>query len=244
MWTVGNAGTYNRIEDYVNKVVMNASITKEGNFVDDFTTHVDDNKETWNEEGVLTNGRWDHIHRSQVADNGYMDIEGEETIMSHKNHMHKLLEWHIRLGHMSMKLIQRLAKAGFIPKVLSRCQIPICAGCLHGKMTRQPWRRKGGDHVIASHVNQPGECMSVDQLYSSIPGLVGQIKGIPIRLRYGVATIFVDHYSDYTYAFIQTDDSSAQTLLAKKEFERHALNVGINIGKYHADKCRFIDNDD
>jgi hypothetical protein len=121
-----------------------------------------------------------------------MNIEQEDTTRLHTNHMHELLEWHICLGHMSMKRVQKVALDRIKSKVLATCKIPICAGCLHGKRTRQPWRRKGGGHSIASHVNQPGECVSVDQMHSSIPGLVGQIKGIPTRLRYRVATVFVD----------------------------------------------------
>jgi hypothetical protein len=48
--------------------------------------------------------------------------------------------------------------------------------------------------------------------------------------------------SHYTYVFLQMDASSQQTLLAKKEFERHAMSAGIEIQKCHADNSRFIDN--
>jgi hypothetical protein len=74
---------------------------------------------------------------------------------------------------------------------------------------------------------------------SNILELVGQIKGIPTRLRYRV---FVDNMSDYTYVFLQTDSNSKQPLLAKKELERHAMGAGIKIQKYHADNSRYIDN--
>jgi hypothetical protein len=138
-----------------------------------------------------------------------------------------------------MKQIQALAREGLLPRVLAKCRIPICAGCLHGKLTRKAWRHIGETKHIET-VSCPGECVSVDQMNSNIPGLVGQIKGIPTRLRCQVATIFVDHMSDHTYVFLQTYASSQQTLLAKKEFEQHAMSAGIKIQKYHADNGRFV----
>jgi hypothetical protein len=85
---------------------------------------------------------------------------------------------------MSMKQIQKLASEGTLPKVLSKCKIPVCTGCLHGKLTRKAWRTKGEVRHIAESAEYPGDCVSVDQMNSSVPGLVGQIKGIPTRLRY------------------------------------------------------------
>jgi hypothetical protein len=79
-------------------------------------------------------------------------------------------------------------------------------------------------------------------MYSSVTGLVGQLKGIPTRKQYRVATVFVDHIGDYTYTFMQADDTSEQTLLAKREFECNALGMGVRIKKYHADNGRFVDN--
>jgi hypothetical protein len=136
---------------------------------------------------------------------------------------------------MSMKCIQILAAEGTLPKILSKCKIPICAGCLHGKLPRKAWRHKGEVKHIAEGALQPEDCVSVDQMNSNIPGLIGQLKGIPTRLRYRVATVFLDHMSDYTYVFLQTDASSQHTLLAKTEFERHVMSSNIKIKKYHAE---------
>jgi hypothetical protein len=41
---------------------------------------------------------------------------------------------------------------------------------------------------------------------------------------------------------MQTDDTSEQTMLAKRELERHALGMGVRIKKYHADNSRFVYN--
>jgi hypothetical protein len=112
---------------------------------------------------------------------------------------------------------------------------------MNGKMTQKPWRNKNEANHIADNAKLPGKCVSVDQIISTVPGLIIQVKGIPTRKRYQIATIFVDHASDYTYIHFQTDSTSAETLAAKHSFERHANGVGVTIKKYHADNGRFID---
>jgi hypothetical protein len=57
-----------------------------------------------------------------------------------------------------------------------------------------------------------------------------------------VATVFVNYMSDYTYMFIQTNDTSELTMLAKNEFKQNAMGMGARIKKYHADNGRFVDN--
>jgi hypothetical protein len=68
-----------------------------------------------------------------------------------------------------------------------------------GRLTRQPWRHKGQNKNIADKAVNPGDCVSAGQMYSSIPGLVGQLKGIPTFKQCRVATVFVDHMSDYAF---------------------------------------------
>jgi hypothetical protein len=57
-----------------------------------------------------------------------------------------------------------------------------------------------------------------------------------------LATAFVDHFSDYTYIFFQTDATLSQSLLAKKEFEQIAEGMGVRVKRYHTDNGRFVDN--
>jgi GAG-pre-integrase domain len=171
-----------------------------------------------------------------------MVIEGEdyEGRLSDQSPSTELMHWHQRFGHISMARLQRLASEGVLPTRLAKCAIPICPSCLFGKMTRRPWRVKSDHSTLSATVKLPGEMVSVDQLISTVPGLIAQIKGIPTRQRYYVATVFVNHASDYTFVHFQTDTGSAETLTAKHEFERHASGVGLNIKKYHADNGRFI----
>jgi len=55
----------------------------------------------------------------------------------------KLLSWHYRLGHLSFKQLQELAKLKCIPRQLVNCVPPKCPACLFGKMMKKAWRTKG-----------------------------------------------------------------------------------------------------
>jgi hypothetical protein len=154
----------------------------------------------------------------------------------------ELLRIHQCLAHIPMARIQRLAKQGYFSPRLATCRIPLCQACVYGKLTRTPWR-KNKDHQrkIGGETTAPGECVSVDQLESSVPGIIGQLKGIPTRSRYKVATVFVDHHSNLSYVHLQISTSSEETLQAKREFELYANSFGIHIKHYHADNGRFAD---
>ena len=88
----------------------------------------------------------------------------------------------------------------------------------------------------------PGQVVSVDQLESSTPGFVAQLKGLLTTQRYNYATIFVDQYSKLSFVFLQKRITSAETVLAKQSFERFARDHGVKILHYHADNGRFADN--
>jgi hypothetical protein len=149
--------------------------------------------------------------------------------MGHQPPTAELLDLHHWMGHLSMRRLQKLAKEGILPKRLATCDVPICTGCIYGKMARNKWRTKGETSTIASTVKHAGDCISVDQLISNMPGLIAQLKESPTRERYRVATIFVDHHTDNTYVHLQPDSSAFHTLLAKHEFERHMLSKGVTV---------------
>eukprot|EP00957_Ditylum_brightwellii_P141992 10817669-Ditylum_brightwellii.AAC.1 len=51
--------------------------------------------------------------------------------------------------------------------------------CTYGSMTRRPWRVK---QSLNTHHNilpayHPGQCVSIDQMESTTPGVVAQLKG-------------------------------------------------------------------
>ena len=84
--------------------------------------------------------------------------------------------------------------------------------------------------------------MSVDQLESSMPGFIPQLKGKLTKQCYHAATVFVDHYSGLSYIHMQRQLTSAKTLEAKHAFEAFAHRHYVKIRHYHADNGRFADN--
>jgi hypothetical protein len=153
------------------------------------------------------------------------------------------MRWHYRLGHLTFAKLKQLALNGEIPKKLAKVKPPKCAGCLFGTMTKIPWR---GKETKASHevfiATKPGECVSVDQLASTEVGFFAQMKGKLTKKRYRCATIFVNHFSRLRFIHLQTDDSSEETLAAKRAFETFAAEHGVKILHYHCDNGCFQDN--
>ena len=172
-------------------------------------------------------------------------IEEEEDTAVHENPAAEFLRWHHKLNHMSAAKMQSMAKRGLLPKKLAKCQVPTCTSCLYGKATRRPWRTKpkggqqGGKLRTAS---EPGQCISIDQLESSTPGLIAQIKGWLTKKRYKVATIFVDHFSGLSYIHLQKSTNADETLEAKLAFERYASKFKVHVKSYQADNGRFAEN--
>ena len=155
----------------------------------------------------------------------------------------ELMRWHYRLGHLSFEKLKQLAKNGEIPKKLAKTTPPRCAGCLFGAMTKVPWRTRGPkSNKQVFTATRPGQVVSVDQLISTQPGFVAQLKGKLTTQRYKAATIFVDHFSGLRYIHLMTGTSSAETVKAKQAFEQFAANHLVHIEHYHADNGRFADN--
>lgn len=111
------------------------------------------------------------------------------------------------------------------------------------KNGESPMKSKRGCSQTPKIVTKPGECVAEDQLESTTPGFVGQLKGnILTKQRYRYATVFVDQYSDYTYVHIHTRLTSEETVKAKQAFETHLSTHGVKVNQYHADNGRFQDN--
>jgi GAG-pre-integrase domain len=149
--------------------------------------------------------------------------------------------WHERLGHVSMHTIQHMASKGILPSSIAKCKIPVCQACLYGMMTKKPWRTRAIPKPMSIAITEPGDCVSVDQLESRLPGLLGQLKGIPTKARYKVATVFVDHISDLTFIHLQQTTNAMEALEAKRQFESYLRSHGVIVKHYHADNGRFIE---
>lgn len=170
-------------------------------------------------------------------------VEDEEERQT-TNQSAEFLKWHHRLGHISPKKIRMMAKQGILPSYLASCHVPICSSCLFGKMTRRPWRVKGYNNKDETPTSElrPGECVSVDQLESTTPGLIAQIKGVPTTERYKVATVFVDQATRFSYVHLQKSTNAEETVQAKRSFEVLSATYGVRVLHYHADNGRFADN--
>ena len=61
--------------------------------------------------------------------------------------------------------------------------------------------------------------MSVDQLESTAPGFVAQLKGILTTQQYKYATILVNQFSKLSFVYLQKKITSAETVMVKQAFE-------------------------
>jgi hypothetical protein len=101
----------------------------------------------------------------------------------------ELLCWHYGLGHTSFAKLKLMYALGILPRRLSSVHPPKCAGCIFGATTKRPWRTKASpSQVKPVVVTGPGDCVSVDQLESSTPGFVAQLKGILTKRIYTCGT--------------------------------------------------------
>jgi hypothetical protein len=70
-------------------------------------------------------------------------------------------------------------------------------------------------------------------------GFFAQLKGL-LTKKY--CTVFVDHFSQLCFVHLQIEDSAAETMLAKRAFEKFAADHGVPILHYHCDNGQFADN--
>ena len=91
--------------------------------------------------------------------------------------------WHLRLGHINLKRIQRLVSCGPLA-TLTLEQLPLCQNCIQGKMTKRSFTAKG--------VRAQG-CL--DLIHSDVCGSFR----VHARGSYEYFITFTDDYSRYGY---------------------------------------------
>lgn len=145
-------------------------------------------------------------------------------------HEGNIMLWHRRLGHCSFDKIRKMVKQGKLPPDAAQGDKPICAACEYAKATRRPCRHKGKDTKInPKPITKPGDCVSVDQMISTSPGFIAQMKGALTKQRYTAATVFVDNFSKLSYVHLQRQITSQETCEAKDQFERIARSYNVRI---------------
>lgn len=166
----------------------------------------------------------------------------------------ELLGWHWKLGHCNFSWVQRLASDPRSEKrrrvltatnQISTVKPPFCAACLLSKIKRkQPPGSVGGKPPPSMQIRsgdlQPGQCVSVDQYVSSVPGRLPNTMGKePSKLKYHGGTIFVDHASSFIFLVNQSSLRVGETLQSKIAFERFAQTCGHKIKSFRADNMPF-----
>ena len=155
----------------------------------------------------------------------------------------ELLQWYYCLGHAPFKTLRAMALLDMLPRHIMQARPSKCVICHYGAMTIKPWRTsEKGTGIKPTPIHRPGDCISIDQMESSVPGFVAQLKGCLTRKRYAVTTVFVDHYSRLKYVHPQTSTSAQDTLDAKEVFEAYTKKHGVMIHHYHADNGTFANN--
>ena len=171
----------------------------------------------------------------KLSDVELRQISSPQTL---DNDQHEFMELHYKLSHLPLPAIIVLAEKGRIKPKFAKLKhrLPICMSCIFGMAHCKPWHSKGSKETIRKDSdNEPGKCVSMDQLVSAQPRLILQMSGFLTNLRIWGATVFVDHHSDYVYVALMRDLGLDETLLAKLAFERHASEGGVSIRSYRAD---------
>ena len=184
---------------------------------------------------------WVPPRRADFDMNGRNKVDRNDHLMTRKLNLEgELLQIHYNMGHIHPDRLKMMAEQGVIPPKYRHIKMPFCAACAHGKASRRPWRsRTVNNRDKSASPKVPGETVSVDQMISPTPGLVAQMTGMLTTKQYIYATIYVDHFSGYSFVWVQKTTSAEDTLEGKRAFEEHARNSGVSIRHYHADNGIF-----
>jgi hypothetical protein len=129
-------------------------------------------------------------------------------------------------------------------KAVSSCPTILCASCQCGKQAResagfqQSKQPKSGHDVTPQRI--PGECVSIYQYMSALPGTLGHTKEKEKKaIQYNGDTLFVDHATTYIHHHHQVYPRVGENLKTKHSFEKIASDNGIRTKHYHADNAPF-----
>lgn len=143
----------------------------------------------------------------------------------------KLLHKHQQMGHLHMAQIQQLVKDGVFGDHLhhlSTCNPPLCKACIHGKPHKHPLHPSSLHPLDSLHL-APGDCISSDQIESTLPGLIPTYRGSPTTDFYHAGTLFIDHASHLLHFTPHTSTGAKEAITAKQNFELLALSYNRSI---------------
>ena len=220
------------------------------------------NRATWNEDGrrILTM-KFDSCFLPRVtlfsqgqatttlqAMNSLLDPSNQNLTALQKIWM----RWHLKLGHLSFSHVQRLAVGGFLDHLAlglmrsKTLEAPKCSACQYGKQGRTPdgttTTTKNPERTGSLKAGQliPGNRIFCDQLESRTKGRLLHSAGKePDKDKFCGSTVFCDAASGYLHLEHQVTLNATDTIRAKENFERLAMQLGIDISSYHTDNGIF-----
>ena len=98
------------------------------------------------------------------------------------------------------------------------------------------------DGALKANHLRPGATVSVDHIESRLRGRTYDSYGKPTSSQYIGGCIFVDHASGYMHVEHQLGFSAVETIRAKQDFEKHALDHGVIVESYLTDSGAFKAN--
>ena len=165
------------------------------------------------------------------------------------------MQLHVKLGHISWSHVQKLGiggSLGLMPMKLSDAkpvELPLCSACQYGKQTRTPDNTtttiKNPDKMGGLKRDQttPGATIFCDHLESHVKGRLLHTAGRePDSSRYRGSMIFCDSASGLIHVEHQVSLGASDTIIAKENFERLALQHGVIVDSYHTDNGTFKSN--
>jgi hypothetical protein len=155
----------------------------------------------------------------------------------------ELMDWHHCLYHLSFSKLFRLAEKGYLSKNLLKCKgsLSLCIPCKFGAAHCHPWQRRG---KMPGSIRQPehillGDGVSMDQIFSTQPGLISQMSGYLISHCIWGFTTFCNHVSEFVYFHLMQNLTVNKTILAVKAFEKVMAQATCTVKHYHADNGAF-----
>lgn len=156
----------------------------------------------------------------------------------------EFMAWHNRMGHLPFKDMFQLCRNGQAPRKFLKLENTklICPSCTFANCKKKKWRTKKQHGSLRSESDLcPGDATSMDHVISAQPGLVPRLDGRHTRDRIVGACVFFDHVSNHSYTHLQTSIDNAQTLEAKKGYQRFASSHGVTLKRFHADNGIFAE---
>lgn len=160
-----------------------------------------------------------------------------------------LIRTHNALAHCGFSTVQHVASLGWLgthATALAKVDIPVCSSCQYGKgHKRNPeTKTEVPNPLTQGNINKnqlnPGDLVSMDHFVVKTAGRKFESRGrdAPDSMYKG-GTFFVDAASARIKVKFQVGLSANETIRSKMEYEREALNYGVNVRSYRTDNGTF-----